>query len=75
MLISRNIDRPGVIGFIGTTLGEHNINIGAMFNSRENIGGGALTVYSIDDPLPEDAQKKLISDDRITDIYPISLNK
>ena len=74
MLISRNLDRPGVIGFIGTILGEHTINIGAMFNSRENIGGGALTVYNIDDPISEDLRKQLISDDRITDIYCISLN-
>ena len=74
MLISRNLDRPGVIGFIGTILGEHTINIGAMFNSRENIGGGALTVYNIDDPISEDLRNQLISDDRITDIYYISLN-
>jgi len=75
VLISRNIDSPGVIGFIGTVLGEHKINIAAMFNSRENIGGGALTVYNIDDPISEDIQKQLKSDDRITDIYYISLTK
>ena len=75
MLISRNLDRPGVIGFIGTILGNHGINIGAMFNSRETIGGSALTVYKIDDPISTIIRDQLISDDRITDIYCTSLGE
>jgi D-3-phosphoglycerate dehydrogenase len=74
MLISRNLDRPGVIGLIGTILGNHGINIGAMFNSRETIGGSALTVYEIDDPISTVVRDQLILDDRITDIYCTSLD-
>ena len=71
---------------LGGTPGSENHFVGAKrrahaacgcagaFNSRENIGGGALTVYNIDDPISEDLRNQLISDDRITDIYYISLN-
>ena len=33
-LVARNTDEPGVIGFIGTVLGEHDVNIAGMFNAR-----------------------------------------
>ena len=74
MLVARNQDVPGVIGFIGTVLGEAEVNIAGMFNGRETIGGEALTVYSLDDPVPEDAVDRLLDDDRITKITQISLD-
>ncbi|MFB6074041.1 MAG: phosphoglycerate dehydrogenase [Haloarculaceae archaeon] len=74
MLVARNEDAPGVIGFIGTVLGEAGINIAGMFNGRETIGGEALTVYNLDDPVPEDALRRLLDDERIIDVTQISLN-
>jgi D-3-phosphoglycerate dehydrogenase len=74
MLVARNVDRPGVIGFIGTVLGDHDVNIAGMFNARETIGGEALTVYNLDDPVPDEVVETLLADDRIIEVRPITLN-
>jgi D-3-phosphoglycerate dehydrogenase len=74
MLVARNEDVPGVIGFIGTVLGEADVNIAGMFNGRETIGGEALTVYNLDDPVPDDVVQRLLDDERVIDIKQISLN-
>jgi D-3-phosphoglycerate dehydrogenase len=74
MLVARNDDVPGVIGFIGTVLGEAGINIAGMFNARETIGGEALTVYNLDEPPTDDVIDRLYDDERINDTYSISLN-
>ena len=74
MLVARNKDEPGVIGFIGTTLGDHDVNIAGMFNARQTIGGEALTVYNLDDPVSDDLATDLLGDDRITDVTYIALN-
>jgi len=74
MLVARNQDAPGVIGFIGTVLGNHDINIAGMFNARETIGGQALTVYNLDDPVPEDVREEIEADGRIVEARYIALN-
>jgi len=74
MMVARNRDVPGVIGMIGTTLGEHDVNIAGMFNGRETIGGEALTVYNLDDPVPEAVLEELLADERVTDVREITLD-
>jgi D-3-phosphoglycerate dehydrogenase len=74
MLVARNEDVPGVIGFIGTVLGDNNVNIAGMFNARESRGGKALTVYNLDDPVPGAVMETIRSDDRVTDVTNIVLN-
>ena len=74
MLIVRNADRPGVIGFVGTVLGDREINIAGMFNSRVSIGGEALTVYNLDETVPKDVIQTLEADDRVIDARYITLN-
>ena len=74
MLIARNYDEPGTIGLIGTVLGENNINIAGMFNAREAIGGEALTVYDLDQPVPDAVIDRLLDDDRIIEVRYITLN-
>ncbi|MFC4551769.1 MULTISPECIES: phosphoglycerate dehydrogenase [Halorussus] len=74
MLVARNKDAPGVIGFIGTVLGDHEVNIAGMFNARETIGGEALTVYTLDEQVPDDAKAALESDERIIGVQYIELN-
>ena len=74
MLVCRNKDQPGVIGFIGTILGERGINIAGMFNSRESIGGEALTVYVLDDPVSGDVIEELVADERLINARYITLN-
>jgi D-3-phosphoglycerate dehydrogenase len=74
MLVARNYDEPGVIGFIGTVLGENGVNIAGMFNARETIGGEALTVYNLDEEVPDAVREQLVADDRIIDVKSIELN-
>jgi len=74
MVIARNTDEPGVIGLIGSVMGEYDINIAGMYNARETIGGEALTVYNVDHEIPEGAREKLLDDDRIIDITYIALD-
>jgi D-3-phosphoglycerate dehydrogenase len=44
-------DKPGVIGGIGTTLGRFGVNIARMHLGRESVGGRAISVISVDQPL------------------------
>ena len=48
ILILENTDRPGIVGRIGTLLGNHNVNIATMSLSRNQAGGTALTVLNLD---------------------------
>ncbi|WP_331235353.1 phosphoglycerate dehydrogenase [Natronorarus salvus] len=74
MLIARNVDQPGVIGLIGTVLGDAGINIAGMFNAREAIGGEALTVYDLDEAVPDDVLGRLVDDERIISVRYITLD-
>ena len=51
ILFSKNKDVPGVIGQIGTLLGENNINISRFYLGRKEKGGEALAVIEIDSQL------------------------
>ena len=47
-------DRPGIIGKVGTLLGEHDINIATMEVGRKAAGGDALMGLTVDSPVPPD---------------------
>ena len=49
MLFIENVDVPGVIGRVGTLLGNRDINIAAYLLSRKNQNGKAFAVIRIDD--------------------------
>ena len=75
MLVARNADKPGVLGFIGSILGDHDINISGMFNSRrDEPGGEALTLYNLDDPVPDSVVETILDDDRMIDVRYLTLN-
>jgi D-3-phosphoglycerate dehydrogenase / 2-oxoglutarate reductase len=48
ILVLENTDRPGIVGRIGTLLGDHGVNIATMSLSRNQAGGTALTVLNLD---------------------------
>ncbi len=48
MLVIDNIDKPGIIGTVGTVIGKNKINIAGMTFGRESAGGKAITVLNID---------------------------
>ncbi|MEA3337993.1 MAG: phosphoglycerate dehydrogenase [Chloroflexota bacterium] len=52
-LLTWHYDRPGIIGRIGTILGENDINIAFMHVGRRSPRGEAIMVLGLDDPIPE----------------------
>ena len=52
LLVCSFEDRPGVIGKIGTLLGEEKINIAGMSWGRKTKGGTAITLLNLDSPVP-----------------------
>ena len=48
VLITRNIDSPGLVGRIGTILGDNNINIAAMNFGRRGPGEESMVVMNVD---------------------------
>ena len=59
MLILKNEDKPGLIGQLGTLLGEAKINIAGMTNGRDKPGGTAITVVNIDNHVAPDVLEKV----------------
>ena len=59
VLYVTNTDAPGFIGAFGTVLGRHAINIASFSLGRDNPGGAAISLISIDDILPDTALDEL----------------
>lgn len=53
MLVTRSNDVPGVIGRVGTTLGERGVNISRFHLGRRERGGDAIAVVETDAPLDD----------------------
>jgi len=73
MLIINNIDKPGIIGNLGTLLGKHNINIAGMTFGRLKKGGKAITVLNIDSPVSSQVLEKIKKLENIKDVKAIKL--
>jgi D-3-phosphoglycerate dehydrogenase len=52
LLVTQHVDRPGMIGLVGTLLGESDINISSMQVGRRTRRGQALMLLSVDEPIP-----------------------
>jgi len=55
-----NVDKPGSIGSIGVTLGEHNINISRMMVGREEDGQRNIIFLRTDTPVPPEVVQEII---------------
>lgn len=64
-------DRPGIVAVYGREFGEAGINIAGMQISRREAGGQALSVLTVDSPVPEgllDAVRTAIDADLLHEI-------
>jgi D-3-phosphoglycerate dehydrogenase len=61
VIVSRHLDKPGVIGRASTILGRCNINIAGMQVGRINPGEEALMVLNVDSDVPEDVLNEIRS--------------
>ncbi len=68
VFIMRNVDRPGVVGWIGTIMGKHKINIASMSLGRDKVGGCALTVLNLDSTPGDDVLAEIRQDKDILDV-------
>jgi D-3-phosphoglycerate dehydrogenase len=68
LLFLWNVDRPGMIGRVGTMLGAHGVNIANMHVGRITAGGTALMVLSLDSAIPEPVLRELAAVDGITGV-------
>jgi D-3-phosphoglycerate dehydrogenase / 2-oxoglutarate reductase len=73
VLILENNDRPGMVGRIGTLLGDHGVNIATMSLSRNQAGGTALTVLNLDTAPGEDLLTKIRASEDIRSAQVIEL--
>ena len=53
LLLTKHQDKPGLVGRVGTLLGEHDVNISSMQVGRLHPRGEALMILTLDDPVPD----------------------
>ena len=71
MLVIRNRDVPGVIGRVGTLLGQAGINIGSYHQARRDVPGHeALAAITVDQALTNGVLDQL---GRVPDILEVRL--
>lgn len=73
LLVLTNADVPGVIGRVGTLLGDSRVNIAEYHQARLSEGGDALAAVSVDGAIDESVRRKLLSLPDITSATVISL--
>jgi len=76
LLVCRNLDVPGVIGRIGSILGEHGVNIANFALGRERSGAKpvkALAVVQVDAPVLSAVLEDLVKIEAMIEARPVSL--
>jgi D-3-phosphoglycerate dehydrogenase len=73
LFVMNNKDRPGIVGYIGTLMGKHKVNIANMSLSRDKAGGQALTVLNLDSVPPAELLDELQKDPDISNVRIVKL--
>ena len=73
MIVMRNRDVPGVIGRVGTILGERGVNISRFHLGRRERGGEAMALIEIDAPLNKETLQSLRELEQVLSAHPIEL--
>jgi D-3-phosphoglycerate dehydrogenase len=61
MLVVHNDDTPGVIGRVGTVLGDAGINISNMDVGQSPSGEAALMAIATETPVPADVVERVVA--------------
>lgn len=72
VLAIQNRDIPGVIGKIGTVLGDRGVNIAAVQWSRKEIGSKAEAFVSVDQPVYDKTMQALLEIDGVLKVSNIN---
>ena len=72
MIYTTNKDVPGIIGVLGKTLGDNNINIANFTLGRKSVGGEAIALLSIDAAATDQVVKNLKETLLFQQVQPLS---
>ncbi|HET7483514.1 MAG TPA: ACT domain-containing protein, partial [Actinomycetota bacterium] len=67
MAFFRYEDRPGVVGIVGSRLGDAGVNIANMQVARRDQGGEALMGIAVDSPIPDDVLDSISAEAQLRD--------
>ncbi|MGI8424891.1 MAG: phosphoglycerate dehydrogenase [Chloroflexota bacterium] len=73
VLISQHLDRPGMIGRVGTLLGDGDVNISSMQVGRRVRRGDAIMVMNLDEPLSDELMRQIAAIPDIRSVKQVSL--
>jgi D-3-phosphoglycerate dehydrogenase len=62
LLVVRNLDKPGIVGKVGSILGQFGVNIANMSLSRSEGSESALTILELDEEPAAEAIEQLVAD-------------
>ena len=71
MLYRTNDDVPGIIGMLGNTMGENGVNVANFTLGRSEVGGEAIALLYVDDPVPADVIAKLVATGMFGQVNPL----
>ncbi len=72
MIYIVNTDAPGFIGALGTTLGEHGVNIATFNLGRRKAQGEAVALVAVDDPITPELARELQSLPGVREVVTLS---
>ena len=75
MLVFSHTDKPGILGRMGTLLGQHGVNIASLHLGRDAAGGNAVAVMNVDSEPGPEALKGLRNMAEIRELKVVRLEK
>jgi len=73
VLLVKNKDRPGIVGYLGTLMSKYKVNIASMSLSRDTAGGQALSVLNLDSVPPPGVLDEIQQDSDISYVKVVEL--
>ncbi len=72
MLYTTNEDVPGIIGLLGNTMGKNGVNIANFTLGRSSVGGEAIALLYVDNPIPQEVLKTLENTGMFQQVRPLA---
>ncbi|MFP7569543.1 phosphoglycerate dehydrogenase [Marivita sp. S2033] len=74
MIYTTNEDMPGIIGTLGMTMGENNVNIANFTLGRSAEKGEAIALLYVDEPVPANVVSKLKETGMFRQVKPLQFD-
>ncbi len=74
MVYTTNEDVPGIIGALGQTMGDHDVNIANFTLGRAAVKGEAIALLYVDEPIPAAAMDALAATGKFQQIKPLTFD-